>query len=87
MHIQLDSYEDGLTKELQIDMDKDYLVNAVDSHIEGQLEIMQKSIWEKILKGHEVWCTKFLMVGGKKILFSIGRTSTRHLVCLNEIIL
>ena len=37
MHIQLDkfnTYEDALTKALQVDMDEDYPVNLVDSRIE-----------------------------------------------------
>ena len=47
MQIRLDNfntYEDALTKELQIEMDEDYPINPVDRCIEEQLESMQKSI-------------------------------------------
>ena len=57
MHIRLDNfntYANALTKALQIEMDEDYLVNPVDRRLEEQLEIMQKSIMEISLKGHEV---------------------------------
>ena len=55
MHVRLDNfntYEDALTKELQVEMDKDYPVNLVDIRIEEKLEIMQNSIREMSLKGH-----------------------------------
>ena len=64
MNVKLDNfntYEDALTKVLQIEIDEDYPVNPVNSLIEEQLEIMQKSIREISLKGHEFWCTKFSM--------------------------
>ena len=48
------TYEDALTKAFQVEMDEDYPVNLVDSHIEEQLEIMQNSIRDLNLKGHEV---------------------------------
>ena len=57
MHIILDTfntYEDALTKALQVEMEEDYLVNHVDSHIEEKLEIIQKSIWDLNLKGHKI---------------------------------
>ena len=43
MHIRLDkfnTYEDALTKALQVEMDEDYLVNPVDIRIEEQIDIM-----------------------------------------------
>ena len=45
MNIQLhnfNTYEDALTKALQIEMEEDYPINPVDRRIEEQLEIMQK---------------------------------------------
>ena len=45
MHISIETfntYEDALTKVLQVDMDKDYPVHLVENYIEQQLEIMQK---------------------------------------------
>ena len=45
MHIRLDNfntYEDALTKVLQIEMDEDCLINLVDQRIEEQLKSMQK---------------------------------------------
>ena len=53
-HISLDtfkSYEEALTKELQVEKDDDYPTNPVDNHIEEKLEIMQKSLRELNLKG------------------------------------
>ena len=47
MHIILDNfntYEDALAKALQVEMNEDYPVNPLDSRIEEQLEVMQKSI-------------------------------------------
>ena len=61
MHSRLENfntYEYALTKALQVEMEEDYQLNHVDSHIEEQLEIMQNSIQELNLKGHEVWCAK-----------------------------
>ena len=52
MHVRLDNfntYEDALTKVLQIEMDEEYLVNPVDWCIEEQLESMHKSIREMSL--------------------------------------
>ena len=49
MHIRLDhfnTYEDALTKALQIEMDEEYLVNHDDRRIEKQLENIEKSIRE-----------------------------------------
>ena len=47
MHIWLDkfnTYEDALTKALQIEIDEDYPINPVNRRIEEQLESMQNSI-------------------------------------------
>ena len=44
-HISLDTfktYEDALTKVLQVEMDEDYPTHPVDNGIEEQLEIMKK---------------------------------------------
>ena len=43
MHVRVDnfnSYEDALMKELQVEMDEDYLVNPVDICIKEKIEIM-----------------------------------------------
>ena len=56
MHIILDNfntYEDALTKVLQVEMNEDYPVNPIDGHIKEQSKIMQKSIRDISLKGHE----------------------------------
>ena len=69
MHIRLDTFntfEDALAKALQVKMDEDYPVHPVDSLIEEQLEIMQKSIWDLNLKGHKFWCTKCSTTGHTK---------------------
>ena len=61
MHIRLDNfntYEDTLTKALQVEMGEEYRVSLVDSYIEEQLEIMQNSIQEISLKGNEFWCMR-----------------------------
>ena len=44
-HISLETlktYEDTLTKALQVEMDEDFPAHPVDTRIEEQLEIMQK---------------------------------------------
>ena len=72
MQIRLDNfntYEDALTKALQIEMDEEYHVNHDDRCIEEQLENIEKSIWEMSLRGNEVWCTKCSMVGHKKYYY------------------
>ena len=69
MHIRLDNfntYEDALTKVLQAEMDKEYPVNLVDSCIEEQFEIMQKSIWDLNLKGHKFSSMKCSMTRNTK---------------------
>ena len=57
-HISLETfktYEEALTKALQVKMDEDYLAYlVVDTQIEEQLEIMQKYLWELNLKGQEI---------------------------------
>ena len=50
-------------------MDEDYPTNPVESHIEEQLEIVQNSIWETSLNGHEVRCTKCSMTRHTKDYF------------------
>ena len=57
MHFRIDNfntYEDALTKVLQVEMDEDYLVNHVDSRIEEKIEIKKNSIQDLKLKGHKI---------------------------------
>ena len=61
MHIILETfktYEDALTKALQVDMDEYFPAYPMDTRLEEQLEIMQKSLKELNLKNQDVWCTK-----------------------------
>ena len=61
MHIQLDNfntYEDALTKALQIEMDKDYPVKTIDRRIDEKLETLQKSMRKMNLRGNDVQCAK-----------------------------
>ena len=56
MHIILDmfnTYENVLTKALQVEMDEDYSMHPVDNRIEEQLERTQKSLRGINLKGHD----------------------------------
>ena len=54
------TYEEALTKALQVEMDEDYpTYPAVDIRIEEQLEIMHKYLRELNLEGQEIWCAKF----------------------------
>ena len=63
------TYEDALTKELQVEMDEDYSMKPVDICIEEKLEIMHKLIHDLKLKGHDVWCTKCSMTWHTKYNF------------------
>ena len=68
-HISLDTfktYEEALTKALQVDMDEDYPSHPMDNWIEEQLEIMKKSLRELNLKGQDIWCTNCSMAGHTK---------------------
>ena len=52
-HIILETfktYEDALTKALQVDMDEDFLAYPTDTRQEEKLEIMQKSLKEMNLE-------------------------------------
>ena len=52
-HISLEmfkTYEDALTKALQVEIDKYLLAYPIDTRLEEQLEIMQKSLKELNLK-------------------------------------
>ena len=51
-------YEDVLTKALQAEMDKYFPEYPMDTRLEEQLEIMQKSLKELNLNNQGVWCTK-----------------------------
>ena len=51
-------YEDVLTKALQVEMDEYFPVYPMDTRLEEQLEIMQKSLKELNLKNQDVWYTK-----------------------------
>ena len=56
-HIGLETfktYEDALTKALQVEMDEDFLSYAIDIRLEEQLEIMQKLLKELNLKNQDV---------------------------------
>ena len=60
-HIILETfktYEDALTKALQVEMDEDIPVYLMDHRLEEQLEIVQKSLKELNLKNQDIWCTK-----------------------------
>ena len=59
-------YEDALTKALQVEMDEDFPTYPIDTKLEEQLEIMQKSLKELNLKNQDVWCTKCSMAGHNK---------------------
>ena len=68
-HISLETfktYEDALTKALQVEMDEDFPEYPIDIRLEEQLEIMQKSLRELNLKNQDVQCTKCSMVGHTK---------------------
>ena len=60
------TYEDALTKVLQVDMDKDFLAYPMDAILEEQLEIMQKYLKELNLKNQDTWCTKCSTTGHTK---------------------
>ena len=56
-HISLETfktYEDALTKALQVEMDEDFPTYPVDTTLEERLEIMQKSLKELNLKNQDV---------------------------------
>ena len=56
-HISLESfksYEDALTKALQVEMDEDIPAYPTDHHLEEQLENVQKSLKELTLKNQEI---------------------------------
>ena len=69
-HISLETfktYEEALTKALQVEMDEDYpTYPSVDAWTEEKLEIMQKYLRELNLKGQNIQCTKFYTVGHTK---------------------
>ena len=68
-HISLETfktYEDGLTKALQVEMDEDIPTYPKDHRLEQQLENIQKSLKELSLKNQEIWCTKCSMAGHSK---------------------
>ena len=68
-HISLEtfkSYEDVLTKSLQVEMDKDIPAYPMEQRLEEQLENIQKSLKELSLKNKEIWCTKCSTTGHSK---------------------
>ena len=68
-HISLETfktYKDALTKSLQVEMDEDFPTYPMDTRLEEQLEIMQKSLKEMNLKNQDVWCTKCSTAGHTK---------------------
>ena len=48
------TYEDALTKALQVDMDEDFPAYPIDTRLEEQLEIMHKYLRELNLKNQDV---------------------------------
>ena len=60
------SYEDALTKALQVEMDEDIPAYPTDHRLEEQLESVQKSLKELNLKNQEIWCTKCSMANHSK---------------------
>ena len=68
-HIILETfktYEDVLTKALQVEMDEDFPSYPTDTRLEEQLEIMQKYLKELKLKSQDIWCTKCSLTGHLK---------------------
>ena len=68
-HISLETfktYEDALTKSLQVEMDEDIPAYSTDHKLEEQLEIMQKYLKEINLKSQDIWCTKCSTAGHSK---------------------
>ena len=68
-HISLETfktYEDALTKALQVEMDEDIPAYLTDHRIEEQLESVQNSLKELSLKNQEIWCTKCSTTGHMK---------------------
>ena len=60
------TYEDALTKALQVEMDEDFPAYPTDTRLKEQLEFMQKSLKELNLKIQDVWCTKCSTTGHSK---------------------
>ena len=68
-HISLETfktYEDALTKALQVEMDEDIPTYSTDHRLEEQLEIVQKYLKELNLKSQDIWCTKCSTMGHLK---------------------
>ena len=60
-HISMETfktYEDALTKALQVEMDEDIPAYSTDHILEEQLEIVHKSLKELNLKSQDIWCMK-----------------------------
>ena len=63
-HISLETfktYEEVLTKALQVEMDEDFLAFPTDNRLEEHLEILQKYLKELNLKSQDIWCMKYSM--------------------------
>ena len=68
-HISLEtfkSYEDALTKSLQVEMDEDIPAYPTEHALEEQLEKVQKSLEDLNIKNQKIWCTKCSMAGHSK---------------------
>ena len=68
-HISLEifkSYEDALTKALQVEMDEDIPTYSTDHRLEEQLESVKKYLKELNLKNQDIWCTKCSTTGHSK---------------------
>ena len=59
-HISLETfktYEDALSKAMQLEMDEYFPAYPVDTKLNERLEIMQKYLKEMNLKNQDIWCT------------------------------
>ena len=68
-HISLEtlkSYEDVLTKAIQVEMDEDIPAYPIEHRLEERLESVQKSLRELNLKNQETWYTKCSMTRHSK---------------------
>ena len=62
----LKTYEDALTKALQVEMDEDIPAYPTNHRLEEELEIVQKYLKELNLKSQDIWCMKCSTTGHSK---------------------
>ena len=60
------TYEDVLTKALQVEMDEYFPAYPTGTRLEEQLEIIKKYLKELNLKSQETWCMKCSTTGHSK---------------------